>query len=140
MYNSMGFSRVLFCIRNIVEPIIEGRYGLGPDIEEIKDRFSFNAGQQYTDVFNSSISKRADIIISDISDPRVRPHIPLWYTSLVDAQTFMIFPVIVNDKPIGIIYADKPYAGDIKVSPLMLSRLKALRDYLVTAISKTQQG
>ncbi|MEO5357591.1 MAG: HDOD domain-containing protein [Nitrospirae bacterium YQR-1] len=136
MYNAMGFSRVIFCVKNTADFYVSGRYGLGDNIKEIIPDFKFKLTGA-SDVFNLVLSKRTDIIIQDINDPNVRSRIPDWYRKLFDSQTFMLLHLTVDDKPIGILYADKPRAGDIKIPQAMFTSLKILRDHLLMAIKKS---
>ncbi|QWR76214.1 HDOD domain-containing protein [Candidatus Magnetomonas plexicatena] len=136
MYNAMGFSRVIFGVKNTADFNVVGRYGLGDNIKQIIPDFNFKLSGG-SDVFNLVMSKRSDIIIQDINDPNVRSRIPDWYRKLFDSETFMLLHVTVDDRPIGIIYADKPNAGDIKIPQALFTSLKILRDHLLMAIKKS---
>ena len=50
------------------------------------------------------------------------------------ARTFVILPVLVKGKPVGLFYADRPNAGDIAIAEKELALLKALRNQAVLAI------
>jgi HD-like signal output (HDOD) protein len=139
MYRSMGFSRVLFCVKHTQDPFMEGRFGLGDNIKEIIKLFRFELTES-PDVFNLSISRNKEMIVEDIDDERYQSRVPDWYRKLLDSKTFMLLPLRVSDKPIGIIYADKPSAGDIKISSTIFNSLKVLRDHLTMAIKKSQRG
>ncbi|MBF0466848.1 MAG: HDOD domain-containing protein [Nitrospirae bacterium] len=139
MYNAMGFSRVIFGVKNTSDLSVVGRFGLGNNIKEIIPDFKFKLSGG-SDVFNLVLSKRTDVIIQDINDPNVRSRIPDWYRKLFDAETFMLLHVTVDDKPIGIIYADKPQAGDIKIPQALFTSLKILRDHLLMAIKKSHHN
>ncbi|MBF0319885.1 MAG: HDOD domain-containing protein [Nitrospirae bacterium] len=136
MYRSIGFSRVLFCVKHTHDPFMEGRFGLGDNITEIIKLFRFELCES-PDFFNLSISRNKEMIVDDINDERIKSRVPDWYRKLLDSQTFMLLPISVNDKPIGIIYADKPSAGDIKISSTIFNSLKVLRDHLKMAIKKS---
>lgn len=49
----------------------------------------------------------------------------------------MLFPIVVKDKPVGLIYADRPQAGDIVIPEKELSLLKSLRNQAVLAIRQS---
>jgi len=79
----------------------------------------------------------ADILITDIDDPKIATRIPVWYRQVISARTFVLFPIIVKGKPIGLIYADRPCPGDITIPEKELSLLKSLRNQAVLAIRQS---
>ncbi len=135
MYTGMGFSRVLICFKNTKEPVVEGRFGFGNEIQDVKKVFLFYLDKP-SDIFSLSLSKAADILVKDINDEKVKNYIPAWYREKVKAETFIVFPLMIGKKPIGIIYADKPKAGEIDLSPKLLSYLKTLRNQAIMALKR----
>ncbi|MBF0564575.1 MAG: HDOD domain-containing protein [Nitrospirae bacterium] len=138
MYESVGFSRVLFCVKNAKEPIMEARFGHAKDIKKLIASFRFRLDEE-KDIFNLAISRGSDVLIEDVSDTRIEQSLPKWYRELIDAQTFLLLPVIVDKKPIGIIYADKQLAGDMRLSSAILRSLSVLRDQVIELIVATRK-
>ncbi|OYY57970.1 MAG: hypothetical protein B7Y50_14245, partial [Hydrogenophilales bacterium 28-61-11] len=89
------------------------------------------------DVFLVALQNNADILISDINEPKIAPRIPAWFSKRVAARTFVLFPIVVKGKPIGLIYADSPHPGDIAIPEKELSLLKSLRNQAVLAIRQS---
>lgn len=87
------------------------------------------------DVFHLSIEKGLDIAIEDIRAPNIADKIPAWYRSSVNAPCFLLLPVMVKGKAIGLIYADMLVANSLKVSQEQLSLLRTLRNQVVLAIN-----
>ncbi|MBF0564948.1 MAG: HDOD domain-containing protein [Nitrospirae bacterium] len=135
MFRGMKFERVLICIRSVGTNKMEGRFGFGTDIASLIKSFRFNIGNE-TDIFSLSLSRNVDVIISDANDPRFKSRIPDWHRKLLKSQTFLLFPLVINKIPIGLIYADKTRAGDIKILPHQITLLKTLRNQAVMAIQK----
>lgn len=133
MYSAMGFHHVLFCMRDVKHNAMQGKFGFGEGIAELAARFRFPLTSA-PDVFHVALEKNVDILITDIDDPKITARIPEWYRQAVPAKTFVIFPVLVKGKPVGLIYADKAKAGDIVIPEQLLSTLKALRNQAVLAI------
>lgn len=133
MYSGMGFHRVLFCIKDARRNVMQGKFGFGAAIDELVARFSFPMSPA-PDVFHLALEKNVDILITDIDDPRIAARIPSWYRERIPAKTCLIFPILVKGKPVGMIYADKPSAGDIVIPENVLGTLKALRNQAVLAI------
>lgn len=133
MYSAMGFHHVLFCMRDVKHNVMQGKFGFGEGIAELAVRFRFPLASA-ADVFHVALEKNVDILITDIDDPKIAARIPEWYRQAVPARTFVIFPVVVKGKPVGLIYADKAKAGDIVIPEQLLGTLKALRNQAVLAI------
>jgi HD-like signal output (HDOD) protein len=136
MYTSIGFSRVILCLKDARQNLMVARSGFGPDSSQIVKEFKFPMDFA-PDVFHVSLKNNVDIIIEDIDDPKIEARIPPWYRKAVPAHTFVLFPVVLKNNPIALIYADKPKAGDIKLPEQELNLLRVLRNQAILAI-KTQ--
>jgi HD-like signal output (HDOD) protein len=133
IYRSMGFQRVVLCIKDGKQNAMLGRFGFGLDINQIAKNFKFPLS--YTpDVFHAALSKGVDILISDINDPKIKERIPEWYRKSITAQTFVLLPLNIKNVPVALIYADKEQAGDIVIPENELSLLRTLRNQAVLAI------
>ena len=136
MYRSMGFQRVLLCIKDAKQNAMVGRFGFGEDINQTIKTFKFPLS--YTpDVFHAALSKGVDILISDINEPKIRERIPDWYRKTITAQTFVLFPLNIKNVPVALIYADKEPAGGINMPENELSLLRTLRNQALLAIKQT---
>lgn len=136
MYRAMGFQRVVLCVRDPKSRTMNARFGLGEDVETIVAGFKFPLGAP-TDVFNLALAKGADILISDALETRIVGSIPEWYRRAVAAPTFMVFPLVIKNIPVALIYADKDRAGDLVVSERELSLLRTLRNQAILAIKQS---
>lgn len=136
MYSGMGFNRVLFCIKDSRHDAMHGKFGFGENINDLVSGFRFPMASA-PDVFHVALEKNVDILITDVDDPKIASRVPDWYRQNIPAKTFLIFPIVLKGKPLGLIYADKPRAGDIAVPEQLLGTLKALRNQAVLAIKQT---
>ena len=137
MYRGIGFQHVLLCIRDARSNSMAARFGFGPEVEDIVRRFRFPLGGQ-KDIFDVALSRGADILISDIRDPKISGHIPDWLGKIVAAETFILFPLVIKNNPVGLIYADKARAGELAIPENILSMLRALRNQAVLAIKQSR--
>ncbi len=136
MYSGMGFGHVVLCIKDGRRNAMCGKFGFGDGAQDLVRAFDFSlAGQP--DVFLVALQNNADILITDIDDAKIATRIPAWYRQHVPAHTFVLFPIVVKGKPIGLIYADRPQAGDITIPEKELSLLKSLRNQAVLAIRQS---
>ena len=135
MYRGIGFQHVLLCIKDARNNSMTAKFGFGPDIDEVIRRFRFPLGGK-KDIFDVALARGADILISDIRDPKISGHIPEWFGKTVAAETFLLFPLVIKNAPIGLIYADKQRAGELVIPENVLSMLRALRNQAVLAIKQ----
>jgi hypothetical protein len=138
MYRAMGFQRVLLCLRDGKTDQMSGRFGFGPDTNEIARGFHFPLSYS-ADVFHLATSKAVDIIITDIDDPKIADRIPAWYRKLTSARTFVLFPLNIKGKALAMIYCDKDKAGAIAIPEKELALLKTLRNQALLAIKQSIQ-
>jgi HD-like signal output (HDOD) protein len=136
MYTGMGFAHVVLCIKDGRHNRMCGKFGFGDGVQSLIKAFDFPLVAQ-PDVFLVALQNNADILITDIDDPKIASRIPAWYRQHVSARTFVLFPIIVRGKPIGLIYADRPQPGDITIPEKELSLLKSLRNQAVLAIRQS---
>jgi HD-like signal output (HDOD) protein len=140
MYRAIGFTRVMLCTRHPQTNSLRGRLGFGADADQIIKRGFQVPLEVSKDVFYGAISKSADICIEDRDSERVRAYIPAWYRNAVNARGFVLFPVIVNKKPVALIYADHEEAGRLRFADGELNLLKTLRNQAILAIRQKSSG
>ena len=136
MYSGMGFAHVVLCIKDGRHNTMCGKFGFGEGVQGLIKVFDFSLAAQ-PDVFLVALQNNADILITDIDDPKIATRIPKWFRQHVQARTFVLFPIIVKGKAIGLIYADRPHPGDITIPEKELSLLKSLRNQAVLAIRQS---
>lgn len=136
MYRAMGFSRALLCIRDARSNTMSARFGLGRDADAIVRGFSFPLDDAVPSVFHAAIKQGSDIFIADIQADAIKNRIPAWYRKLIPAQSFIIFPIMLNNKAIGLFYGDRDEPGKLAFQANELGLLKALRNQAILAIKQ----
>lgn len=136
MYRAMGFQRVLLCLKDAKNNRMSGRFGFGPDTNDIAARFRFPLGSK-SDVFELAAAKGVDIIIADIDDPKIASRVPDWYRQITTAKTFVLLPLNIKGSPVALIYCDKARAGTIVIPERELTLLKTLRNQALLAIKQS---
>lgn len=137
MYSGMGFAHVVLCIKDARRNAMCGKFGFGDNAQALVRHFDFSLAAP-PDVFLVALQNNADILISDIDDAKIATRIPAWYRAHVAAGSFVLFPIVVKGVPVGLIYADRPQAGDIVIPEKELSLLKSLRNQAVLAIRQSR--
>jgi serine/threonine protein kinase len=133
MYRGMGFSQVLLCTRDARNNRLQARFGFGARIEEVIKNFSVPLGQSL-DVFQIALDKNVDLFIADTQADNIASRIPAWYREKIKAPTFLLLPLVINKKIIGLFYADHDHAGAMTIEPDQLRLLKTLRNQAILAI------
>ncbi len=135
IYRGMPFSRVLLGIRDVRQNAIVGRFGLGEGIEELSRRFRVPLPPG-PDIFGLALGQGRDIVITDSTDPRLSGRLPAWYRERVNAPSFVVLPILVNKKPIGLLYADQLAPGLLDLGKKEASLLMTLRNQAVLAFKQ----
>ncbi|UXY13649.1 HDOD domain-containing protein [Chitiniphilus purpureus] len=139
MYRGIGFERVVLATRDLKQPLIQGRFGFGTDINALLPSFRIEVGP-VEDVFQVALARNADILIEDIDTDNIRDRVPAWYRKLVPARTFIVFPLRLDKRLIGCFYGDRGAAHSLKIANDELNLLKTLRNQALLAIRTKQVG
>ena len=86
------------------------------------------------DVFSVVLAKNVDLLITDIGAENIRARIPDWFRKSALGHTFVLLPIVVDHKAIGLFYGEKTQAGDLTVEPREMNLLKTLRNQAVLAL------
>ena len=134
IYTNFNFHRIMFCFINKGRTSINARFGFGPNIEEITSRFSIPNGG--SDIFNMSMKQAKDLIIEDTSADDATNLIPAWYRSKFAKKSLLVYPIVVKNIPIGLIYIDS--IAPINVADeSRLGPVKTLRNQIILAIRQS---
>jgi hypothetical protein len=137
MHRALNLRNVVLCLR---EPgqggRIVGRLGLGPGGGELSTAFRFTPDAAATnDLFAVLCARGADLLVADAG--KVAARLPGWYRRRIDAPTFLLLPLMLKGRAIGLIYADKARVGSLVLGAEELSLVRALRDQVTLAFGRT---
>jgi hypothetical protein len=133
IYRALPGSRVVLCLKDKATNSIRARFGYGESVEDIVTHFSIPLAYQ-ADVFHVTFKKNVDIRIDDTADEKISQKIPDWYRQNINSKGFTIFPIIVKQSPIALIYIDSPSNDSISITDSQLGLLKTLRNQAILAI------
>ncbi len=133
IYSAFSGSRVVLCLKDSKADCIRARFGYGEDIEKFINHFSLPL-QNQSDVFHVALKNNVDIRIENTSDEKIRDRIPAWYHQHIAAGSFTIFPILVNQAPIALIYIDSANAEPIVINENQLGLIKTLRNQAILAL------
>lgn len=135
IYRSLKFKHSIIFIRDNKLNMMVARSGFGDYVDALLPRLKFKISYE-PDVFHLAIEKGLDIVIEDAQAKTIADKIPKWYRDAMTAQFFILLPILINKKAIGLIYADLQNANEIKISQQQLTLLRTLRNQMVLAFKQ----
>lgn len=106
MYRGFEFNRVLLCMADQKYTKMAARFGFGENIDTLLGSFEFKITRSY-DFFNIAVMRMKDFVIDDANIAGIKANLPDWHRKIIQAHCFLIYPLIIKDKCIGLFYADK---------------------------------
>ena len=113
---------------------MSARFGFGKNVDKVTRNFYFQVASK-PDVFNFSIASGKDIGIHDTKDDRIEKRIPQWYVRYISAPSFVIYPLLIDKQPVGMIYADREQTGRV-IDGNHLNYMKTLCNQAVLALKQ----
>lgn len=134
LYGSMGFRFATICLRDAQTGQYRARISMGDRHPERQAGFVFPCAST-RDLFHLAMENDADLMISDSSVPKIRNLLPEWHRSLLpDARSFIVLPLVVNKKQIGLFYADREQTAPEGVPADETALIKTLKGQILTAL------
>ncbi|RJX36134.1 MAG: HDOD domain-containing protein [Desulfurivibrio sp.] len=135
IYRGVGFDRVILCVMSIqaTKIVLSGRFGLG-DIDAA-DIANFEQPLANVDQVIPRAMKQCKDIAVTADTPGVFPE-NMHY--LVKGRTIYLFPIVVNNKAIALLYMDRK-AGRPKLNKERIKALRLFRDFAAMAIKKSSK-
>jgi serine/threonine protein kinase len=137
MFRAMHFDHIIFCMRDAKTETMTGRFGLGNGVEQYVKSFKVPLKAATPDLFAVVCNKGTDTMISDATAARIAQRLPGWYTTGLNAPTFLLLPLLIKGAPFGLIYADKKTHGALELDEKELALLRTLRNQAVMAFKQS---
>jgi len=133
IYRALRLRRVIFCLRDARGQTLTGRLGVGDDIERLAPLLRVDLTRQPPDLLAAVCIKGADTLIQDARAANIAARLPTWFKTEMQAQSFLLLPLVLKGAPLGLIYADHAEAGAVQLGEKELSLLRTLRNQAVMA-------
>jgi hypothetical protein len=134
LYSGMGFRFAAVCLKDIGSRQYRARVALGEDNVARQAGFVFPAISS-RDLFHLAMENDADLMISDASVPKIRNLLPEWHRRLLpDARSFIVLPLVVQNRQLGLFYADRVQAAPEGVPPDETALIKTLKGQVLTSL------
>ncbi len=134
-YNSLGFRFITFCFRDPNTNLFRARSSLGKNNMEYQKAFNFPTVPS-NELFHLALKNNVDLLISDAYIPKIRKLIPQWHVDLLpEARSFILLPLVVNEKPMGLFYADRALEAPEGITTEETRLIRTLKSQVLTAFN-----
>ncbi|MFL6676635.1 MAG: HDOD domain-containing protein [Massilia sp.] len=135
LYRSMGFRFATVCLKDARRGQYRARVSFGEDEARLQAGFAFPAAPG-RDLFYLAMDNDADLMIEDAASPKIRDLLPHWHRELLpDARSFIVLPLVLGKRQLGLFYADRPHTAPEGVPPDETSLIKALKGQVLAALA-----
>jgi HD-like signal output (HDOD) protein len=135
LYNSLGFRFATVCLKDPQTGQFRARISMGENGAARQAGFAFSVAASH-DLFHLALDNDVDLMISDATTPKVRDLLPAWHRSLLpDARSFIVLPLVVNKRQIGLFYADRRLPALEGVPPDETALIKTLKGQVLAALN-----
>lgn len=135
LYSSLGFRFATVCLKDLQSGQFRSRIALGDNHAARQAGFSFPAAPA-RDLFHLAMDNDADLMISDATVPKIRDLLPGWHRMLLpDARSFIVLPLVVQKRQLGLFYADRTGAAPEGVPPDETALIKTLKGQVLAALN-----
>ena len=131
LYRGLQFRRVFLFLAK--DGAYTARLGFGEQIKEMLSSFKVTLGSE-RNIFSVSLKKGVDIYIADVNLEKIRKDMPKWYYDKTDAGSFVLFPLILKDRPVGFIYGEFAGPNQLKLENKVFNLIKSLRNQMILAL------
>ena len=135
LFCSMGFRFATICIRDVKSGQYRARVSLGEQHAIRQQEFVF-APDGSSDLFSLALANDADLLISDAAVSKIAALVPAWHRALLpDARSFIVLPLVIQDKPFGLFYGDRIQSAPEGVPPDETALIKMLKGQVIAALT-----
>lgn len=135
LYGSMGFRFATVCLKDMQTHQFRARLAIGEKCVERQANFVFPVAPS-RDLFHLALENDADLMISDASVPKIHSLLPAWHRALLpDARSFIVLPLVVQKKQLGLFYADRAQPAAEGVPSDETSLIKTLKGQVLVALN-----
>jgi eukaryotic-like serine/threonine-protein kinase len=133
IYRAFAYDHVILALQDRKKSEYCAKMGFGTDVDKLIPNFHFPIVFS-SNVFHAAIQNDVDLYIGDAREKKIQVNIPEWHKKASKAGSFFIFPLVVNQRPLGLIYADHAKPNGIQLSSKQLNLIKTLRNQIILAI------
>ncbi|MHC1726413.1 MAG: HDOD domain-containing protein [Syntrophobacteraceae bacterium] len=111
IYRGIGMDRVLFALLTPDRQRLIGKFGLGWDNEKNFSGFQVGANPAKPNIFSYIIKNQKPMWVTDDPGNEILSMLTKEISDYLGGGPFLIMPVCITGKPIGVVYADRNLSG-----------------------------
>ena len=132
---SMGFRFATICVRDLKSGHYRSRVALGENHSARQTQFIFSVNGEH-DLFSLALKNDADLLISDATAANISALIPAWHRLVLpDARSFIVLPLVVRGKPLGLLYGDRIALAPEGIPSDEAALIKTLKGQMTAALT-----
>nr|WP_315467345.1 HDOD domain-containing protein [uncultured Undibacterium sp.] len=136
LYGAMGFRFATACLRDLQLAKYSARISVGEKYMERQKDFHFPASGENS-IFHLAMNNNVDLMISDALNPKIQAILPAWHKRLLpDTRSFIVLPLVIENKALGLFYADRALTAEEGVPADETALIKTLKGQLMSAMIK----
>src|SRR5882672_10417719 len=130
MFRGLGYARTAFLLRDPAANVFRTRAAFGdPPL-----KLTFSA-QYAPDLVQAALAHATDLHIADCETEKIKSRMPAWFArEMPTTRSFLLLPLVVNQKPLGLFLADRPVVDPVGLSSDELNLVRSLRNQVILAI------
>lgn len=105
MHDGVGFNRVVFCLYNEEEKVLQSHLLKGAENDPVFNRFQINTGG--SDLFSHLILKPQAVLMNKSTRAKFWPLVTADFQKLIGTNSFVAMSIFIKNKPFGLFYADR---------------------------------
>jgi hypothetical protein len=134
MFGSMRFNRVIGFLHD--GSSFCARAGFGAMMPKILNNLEFS-NIYSPNVFHLALTNNADIFIEKVASMKPETCMPIGFNKVLhDVRAFILLPLSLNGKPVGLLYADWAIGTTGIVEKSELQLLSSLRNHMITVLAE----
>jgi HD-like signal output (HDOD) protein len=107
IHRGIGMDRALLALLNRERNKIDAKYVVSMEQNTLREKFSFPIQPSMPNIFAMALAKKQPLWINDSRAPEFADYMTPHIKSVIGANSFFLAPIIINQKPIGLFYADR---------------------------------
>lgn len=136
LHQAMGFRFATACLSDLQKTKFVARLSVGERYAERQKGFQFRAAEADS-IFQLALINNVDLMVEDALNPKIQSMLPAWHKQLFsDTRSFIILPLVVENLPLGLFYADRCIIAPEGVPPDETALIKTLKGQLLTAMNR----
>ena len=107
IHRGIGMDRALLALLNREKTQLHAKYVVGMNNSQLKENFSFPIETSMPNIFALTLLKKQAIWVKDAKAAEYEDYMTPHIKNTLNAPQFFLAPIVINQKPIGLFYADR---------------------------------